>query len=511
MKPVFSLGSVLSAIRLPGVKPIIPIFFALALAASAATSATVENPEFAPPSEQSAAGEAIGLFRDGRHAEAIEKATKLAESGDADALFLLGFAAETGQGTPQSREGALDFYQRASQGGNKEATYRRALILLNSTDEKERNQGREALESAALEDPGVAGRILGEAWLRGTLGEEPDFDKTLEWWTRSANSGDNTSLLLLARLYGGDFGFPDKVDQDKSLDFYRKAAESGNANAYLPLGSRLLQRKEANLQKEGRTWIDKALDAGQTLAYLALGDYQENLLDDPDTAYGTYLSGARAGQPDCMIAVARLLYAGKGVRKDEKEGRKWLEKAAEAGSSTAHLELAGIIGADEEPDLNARYKHLVVAAYGNLPLAQNELGLVYMSDQLGQPDPIAAVPWFTRAARAGLPSAQFNLGTLYEGGVGVDRNLTNAVDLYLRAANSGHAQATSALARLHALGAGVDRNPAKAWALAKLAVDRGDEKAEPFIKELESNLDEAQLKEAQAEYARLKGQPVEEP
>ena len=52
---------------------------------------------------------------------------------------------------------------------HKDAIYRLSFILLASEKEEERNQAREALESAAKDDPAVAGRILGEAYLRGRL------------------------------------------------------------------------------------------------------------------------------------------------------------------------------------------------------------------------------------------------------------------------------------------------------------------------------------------------------
>lgn len=127
------------------------------------------TPAAPPKVEEGPTKEALTLFNQGRHEAAIVLARPLAEKGDADALFLLGFAAETGQGMESSREAALESYRLAAAGGNQEATYRRALILLNSADENERQQGSTALEDASKTEPKNAGRILGEAWLRGLL------------------------------------------------------------------------------------------------------------------------------------------------------------------------------------------------------------------------------------------------------------------------------------------------------------------------------------------------------
>jgi len=485
------------------------LLLALALPVMAATTLSPESPALSPDSS-SPAKEALELFRSGRHTAAVEAAGPLAEKGNADALFLLGFASETGQGIEASREKALDYYRRAAEAKHEEATYRRALILLNSEKEEERKEGREALENAAKEDPGNAGRILGEAWLRGSLSEKPDFDKGVEWWTRSADAGDTTSLILLARLYTGEFGFEDKADAKKAIAFYQKAADLGDRNAWLPLGSRLLNGdEETRDEAKGREWIKKATDDEQLIGWLALGDFEENQKKDNKAAYAAYLKGADAGQPDCMLALARFHYQGLEGEKDEKKGRDWLDKAATAGSGPAHLELARLLSGEEKPDTLKIYSHLVTAASTGIPAAQNELGLLYLSDRLGAADAPAAAAWFTRAARSGFAASQNNLATLYERGVGVEPNLQNAGELYTLAANQGHPEATGALARLFARGIGTAQNLTRAWALATLALERGDEGAREVLGEISPNLTPELLVAAKKELEEMK-KPADE-
>ncbi|MBB5353298.1 hypothetical protein HNR46_003553 [Haloferula luteola] len=476
----------------------------LAFALASAAALAAETPATEEAATDNPVTQAIADFRNGNHEAAIASARKLAEQENPDALFILGFASETGQGLPVSRADALAFYARAAQAGHHESGYRRALILLNSSDEAERQAGLSELESAAKEDPGTAGRILGEAYLRGSIGGQPDFAKTVEWWTRSAESGDAPADLLLARLYSGEFGFPDKVNPDTALTFIRAAAEKGNAAAFLPLGSRLLGSPDEKVRAEGLQWVQKAIDQGQTFGHYVLGEYQEKQLHDAATAASHYRTGAEAGQPDSMVALARLLLTGQGIAPNETEGMTWLKKAAEAGNPTAHLELAGRLGATEKPDQLAIYRHLLAASKANLPLAQNELGLLYLSEALGSPDPLAAAAWLTRAADAGLASAQNNLAALFERGVGVDKNLEKAAQLYTQAAGQGHAQATTGLARLHALGLGVPLDLARAWTLAQFAVDRGDEAATPLFKEIDQRISDEQRHAAKADYDRLR-------
>jgi uncharacterized protein len=490
-------------------KPII-VALSLALPLSAATTLNSEEPESynpaAPPKvEEGPTKEALTLFNQGRHEAAVILARPLAEKGDVDALFLLGFAAETGQGMEASRESALESYRLAAAKGHQEATYRRALILLNSSDEKERQQGNSALEDASKTDPKTAGRILGEAWLRGLLSEKPDPEKAALWWRRASDAGDNSSLLLLARLFSGEFGFPEITDAEKGLDLYRKAAGLGEKAAYLPLGSRLLNGDEKSRNEEqGRAWLEKAIKEDLTAAYLALGDYEEIVKKNDKAAYAFYLKGAEAEQPDCMLRLASFLFNGRGTEKSEDKAREWLEKAVKAGSAVAAYELAGIYSKAEKPEMLKVYSYVLMAATGGIPNAQNELGLLYLAGNLGAADAPAAVAWFTRAAQAGNAAAQNNLATLYEGGIGVPVNYNNAGELYVLAANQGHPAATAALARMYAVGIGTEPDLVKAWAFASLAIDRGDKDATTILGEISKKITPEQLAEAKKELEKLK-------
>jgi len=210
--------------------------------------------------------------------------------------------------------------------------------------------------------------------------------------------------------------------------------------------------------------------------------------EDPKAAYRAYLTGAEAGQTDCMLRVANLRLQGKGVEKDEAKAVEWIDKAAKAGNPSAAYEMASRLSRAETPAPLKFYPYLLAAANGDLPAAQNELGLLYVSGNLGAADATAAVAWLTRAAKNGLADAQSNLGAFYERGVGVPVNYSSAGELYSLAANQGHAAATSALARMTSQGIGTKKDIVKGWALATLAVERGDETAKAILGELSTEL-----------------------
>ncbi len=496
---------VVSGMRLRSI-PQLLLFSALTLSLQAAVSVPSDGSSAVPAVAEGPAKEALETFQAGRHAQAVELAKPLADQGNADALYLLGFASETGKGLEASRDKAVEYYRKAAAAKQKDATYRLAFILLASEKEEEREQARETLESAAKDDPAVAGRILGEAYLRGRLSPTADPDKAVFWWKKAAEAGDIPSLLLVARFYEGQFGFPELKDPKESLANYTKAADLGDAGAMAALGSRLLSGDEKlRDEKKGREWLKKAIAAKEYSAYLALGDYEENVKKDLKAALAEYERGKDAGQIDCTLRTADFYIEGKGVEKDATRGFALLEKAAEAGSPVASFRLAVQALSTDKPDLLGGYKYLLAAASGNLVEAQNELGLLYLSGKLAIADSPAGVAWLTRAAQGGYAQAQNNLATLYErGAAGVPQNLENAGQLYSLAANQGSGPATLALARLISEGVGTKADPVKGWALATLAQERGEEAAKKLADDIAAKLNDAQKAEAKKQLEDIK-------
>lgn len=451
-------------------------------------------------------GKAFAAFREGEHEKALTLAWPLAESGDAGAIYLLGFAHETGQGAEASREKAMEYYRKGLAKKHADSIYRLSFLLLSSSEDDEVQEGRELLENQAETDPAVAGRILGEAFLRGNLTPEPAPKTAISWWKEASDAGDVPSMLFLAQLYDGQFGHPSLTDPEQAYAFFVKAAEKGSPSAMVAVGSRLLNSATIKRdEKKANEWLNKAIESEEYSAYLALGDYQENVKKDLKAALGFYEKGAEAGQPDSMVRAAVMHMEGKGTEKNETRGTELLGQAASAGVAQAHLMLAAKIMEEEKPNVGKAYAHLLTAANAGLPLAQNELGLFYLSGRLGVADVSASVSWFTRSAQAGFAAAQNNLAALYERGTGVERNYENAAQLYALAAQQGHATATLALARFHAAGAATKVDKPRAWALATIAAERGEkENSGDFIKELEKEFSKEELEAAKKELARIK-------
>lgn len=108
-------------------------------------------------------------FESGDHAEAVKLARPLAEKGDADAIYLLGFAHETGQGAEASSKKAEEYYRKGLEKNHGDSAYRLAFLLMSSKDKTSIFEAQAILEKQAIRDPAIAGRILGEAFLPGRL------------------------------------------------------------------------------------------------------------------------------------------------------------------------------------------------------------------------------------------------------------------------------------------------------------------------------------------------------
>jgi len=482
------------------------VFTALAsLPLDAAVSLPAQTIASNPTAADGPAKLAMDAFAAGHHAKAIELAKPLADDGVADAIYLMGFAYESGKGVVGDRAKAVAYYRKGAEKKHKDSIYRLSFILLASEKPEERDQARLALETAAKDDPTVAARILGEAYLRSLFTATPDSEKALFWWQQAAAAGDVPSILLIARFYEGQFGFPELKNQEKAIAAYAKAAGLGNPGAMAALGSRYLSG-DAKIrdEKKGREWLKKAIAAKEYSAYLALGDFEENVKKNLKAALAEYERGKDAGQIDCMVRAADFYIEGKGIEKDPGRGHALLKSAAEAGNATANFRLAVQALSGTKPDLFVGYGFLLAAANGNLAEAQNELALLYLSGKFAGTDTIAGIAWLTRAANAGSPQAQNNLATLYERGVGTEQNLETAGQLYTLAANQGHGPATLALARLIFNGVGTPADPVKAWALASMASERGDKNATKLIETISNNLTAKQKPEAQKQLAAMK-------
>ena len=113
-----------------------------------------------------------------------------------------------------------------------------------------------------------------------------------------------------------------------------------------------------------------------------------------------------------------------------------------------------------------------LAVQGN-PVAQNNLGIMYL-DGKGVPQNISeAVRYLSLSAAAGSSLGQNNLGGLYRDGKGVARDYVRAAQWFSASATQGNAAGMYNLGLMYELGQGMKAEPFHAYMWYALAADLG--------------------------------------
>ena len=114
-----------------------------------------------------------------------------------------------------------------------------------------------------------------------------------------------------------------------------------------------------------------------------------------------------------------------------------------------------------------------LANQGN-PVAQNNLGIMYL-DGKGVPQNISeAVRYLSLSAAAGSSLGQNNLGGLYRDGKGVPRDFNKAAQWFTAAAAQGNSAGMYNLALMYEMGQGMKPEPFHAYMWYALAADMGN-------------------------------------
>lgn len=172
-------------------------------------------------------------YRSGDFAQAFAEASGPAESGDADAQFLLGVLYANGEGVATDHAQALLWYARAAEQGH----------------------------------PG-AQRNLARRFYFGE-GVPQDYVTALGWFQRAAESGDAEAMASIGHMYATGLGV--LTNRAIALQWYRRAAEYGSALGAYYMG-RAYERGNGVLADRGRAirWYGKAAALGDPDAKAAL-------------------------------------------------------------------------------------------------------------------------------------------------------------------------------------------------------------------------------------------------
>jgi TPR repeat protein len=181
-------------------------------------------------------------------------------------------------------------------------------------------------------------------------------------------------------------------------------------------------------------------------------------------ALAVYLGGTPA-RADLAAGLAAL------ERNDYATAVKELQPLAEQGDPVAQVNLGQLYlaGHGVPQDRTKAAQWFLRAAEQGDAEGQQRLSMAYMIGDGVPMDTAEAVKWARRSAEQGHRTAQFGLGVLYLRGLGIERNVPEAIQWLTRASDQGEPFASLILAEVYETGEGTPQDLARARALYEKA------------------------------------------
>ena len=377
---------------------------------------------------------------------ALKKCHFLADQGDTDAHYHLGWMYEHGQSVEQNDREAARWYRRAAQQGHVEAQYNLGLMYQYGWGHTEAVKW---FQKAAQQGHAGAQYCLGFSYRYGSSIERNNRE-AVKWFQKAAEQGYAEAQVELGVMY--ECGNSVEQNNEAAIKWYQKAAEQGEPSVQYRLGELLYKNGMAASQDYGEAikWFRKAAEQGYEEA---IPLYDTICWLEKDVIQKVAEQGYASAQNELGVMYAN----GEQVTQDYEEAAKWYRKAAEQGHADAQNNLGKMYteerGVDWD-DVEAATWYRKAAEQGHAD-AQNNLGKMYEEGLGAEPDNEEAVKWYRKAAEQGHPNAQFHLGAMYEEGLGIEQNDEEALEWYFKAADQGDAYAQNRLGHRYEDGRGV--------------------------------------------------------
>ncbi|GAB5354687.1 hypothetical protein AAMO2058_000140400 [Amorphochlora amoebiformis] len=393
----------------------------------------------------------LALYHDGRLGEdaipaggsfikAVSLYTEAAHAGHTGAQYHLALRLfEGAKGVDPDPMTAISWLKRAAEGregglGAVPAAAYRLAKCYEDGDGVEKDQLRARhWYTASAEMGDVTAQVDMAKYYEETIG---DSKRSRFWWKRAADQGHTEALFMMGLHY--DAGQGGERDAKKAAESYIKAAGKGHIESQRRAG--MCYENGLGVEKSVKkslVWYQRAADQSDPHSQFKVAvalESGEHLPQDNKRALFLYGAAAEGGIVGACLAVARFHF----VAEDEEKAREWLEKAAKQGSGEGYFGLAMI-----EEDKEVKSKHLEMA------VETGHVGAMVVCGDMAteKGDHKGAVYWFEKAALAGSSDAHFNLGVCYENGIGVDIDEKKAMGHYLKAARMGDPDAMYNYAR----------------------------------------------------------------
>ena len=300
---------------------------------------------------------------------------------------------------------------------------------------------------------GEAGLSYGFSSLVDLYYMSEDYSKAMEYSRKAADMGNGEAMCQIGLLYDSGKGVAKNIDT--ANQWYLKAGEAGFSYGYTNLADNY---KSAKNYDKAIEYFHKAVEMGNEDAIRDEANFIKTIADDYYSAEDNakameyYLKAADKGNGGAMHLIAKIYFLGLGVSKDINAAKQWLQKAGEAGASSAYKDLA-VIAQNENDYTKAMEYYLKAADMGNGE-AMCRIGLLYDSGKGVTKNIDTANQWYLKAGEAGLSYGYYNLANNYNSA----EEYTKAMEYYLKAADMGNGEAMCQIGLLYNLGKGVAKN-----------------------------------------------------
>lgn len=279
----------------------------------------------------------LKAYAEKRYDESLEFFQKASEHGHKQATAEINYIYGNNAFKEKRYEDAIEYYTKAVELGHSKAEKKqqKALAEINYQNGKksfDRHRYEDAVnsfEKAADLGHSEAQLLLGMCYFNGD-GIKRDYDEAVKWFRRAAEQNNLQAQFKLGVCYFGGIGVNRR--EDEALYWLQKAAEQGNLESQIYLGDFYYDKgKTQENFSEALKWYHKASETG------IIPD--ENKLK---MAMCMTFQQAYNGDATSQLAVY-VAYEGElfGLKQDESEAQKWLVKSANSGNPTAQ----GLLGA----------------------------------------------------------------------------------------------------------------------------------------------------------------------
>jgi len=321
-----------------------------------------------------------------------------AESGDAEAMYVLSGLYMQGDGVEQSDDAAYEWTLKAALAGNIDAQFEVAASTING------EAGVDGIDMARV-----------QAWLSAAA----------EKYHKDAPRGDIKALQRLAWMY-----------------------ETGRGVAKDEQRAEQLQIEATRQMYELGMEVDK-----EELYNLGVAYYQGDVIAKNDIkAAEIFKITAALGLAQAQYSLALFYTSGTVVEQNDKIGFGWLMSAAKQGHDKAQFEVGQryYYGYVVEKDLKAAFEWFEKSANNGNVKSQLLLGMMYGKGEVsGEPDYEKAAFWLEMAKDDNeFPIGKAFLGKMYISGNGVTQDREKGIKLLKEAAELGEETAIQALRSL---------------------------------------------------------------